>query len=96
MGSLWAFFSFTGILYCIFASVLLCKKGLIYIILLFLLAIATTWFEVNPETDVYFVNEELLPVWMFHPGCFLAGLVVALIVSFAMFMYEADKADQNG
>ncbi len=95
MGFLWAIFNVVGILYCVGATILLYKKGLIQVFWLIILAIGTTLFEVNPETDVYFVNEELLPVWMFHPGCFLAGLIVALIMNFALLMYEADKETEG-
>ncbi len=95
MGFLLAIFNVIGILYCVSASIFLYKKGLIHVVWLVILAIATTFFEVNPETDVYFVNEELVPIWIFNPDCFLAGLVVALGMNFALLMYETDKQTEG-
>ncbi len=37
-------------------------------------------FSVNPETEMYVINETLVPMWLFHPMGLFGGLLLAVII----------------
>jgi len=96
MDSLYGLFSVFSIFYALVLIILFLGKGLgqvIWPIILLVCATQTSLFEINPTTDMFVVNETLVPVYIFHPMNFLGGLILALIVSVSI--KQQIKNNQN-
>lgn len=84
MTSLFGLFSAFSIFYALVLIILFLGKGLLQVIWPIVLLVCltqTSIFEINPETDMFIINETLVPAYIFHPMNFLGGLILALIVS---------------
>ena len=84
MDSYYGLFSVFSIVYALALIVLFLGKGFGQIIYPIILFVATyNLFAVNPETNMYVINETV-PMWMFHPMNLFGGLLLALIVSIGL------------
>jgi hypothetical protein len=87
MDSLYGLFSVFSIFYTIVLIILFLGKGLgqvIWPIILLVCLSQTSVFEINPTTEMFIINETLIPMWIFHPMNFLGGLILALIISISV------------
>ena len=94
MASLFGLFSVFSVSYAIILTMVFLTKGLGQVVwamlLLFCFSYNFGW-EVNPVTDMYVINETLVPVWIFHPMNLLGGLILALIVSISIRLWGSEN-----
>ncbi len=80
MNSLWALFCAVGIAYTLILTVLFLGKGLLQIIWPIIIACCVfEIFPLNPTTEMFIINETLIPEWIFHPMCLIGSPVLAFI-----------------
>jgi hypothetical protein len=83
--SYYGLFSVFSIIYALGLTVLFLDKGLGQVIWPIILFVCSyNWFEVNPETNMYLINEAIVPMWLFHPMGLFGGLLLAVILSIGL------------
>lgn len=89
MDSYWALFCVVGVVYTLILTLLFYGKGLLQIIWTIILAVCAIYlFEINPTTEMFVINEELVPMWIFHPLCLVGSPILAVIFVISIRMQE--------
>ena len=94
MDSHWALFCVVGVVYTLILTLLFLGKGLLQVIWAIILAVCVLYlFEINPDTDMFVINEELVPMWIFHPLCLIFSPIyaAAIVISIRLQGYMNGK-----
>lgn len=94
MTSLFGLFSVFSIFYALVLIILFLGKGLLQIIWPIILLVClyqTSIFEINPETDMFVINETLVPVYIFHPMSLLSSPILAFFFALSIRLGISDS-----
>ena len=85
MDSLWDLFCAVGITYTLILTALFYGKGLLQVIWPIIIAcFIFELFPLNPATDMFVINETLVPEWIFHPMSLLSSPILAFFFALSI------------
>lgn len=77
---MWEIFCVVGIVYTLILVVMFIGKGISQVIWPVLIGFSIFLFKINPITEIFMINETLIPTWIFTPRCLLVAPISAIII----------------